>query len=137
VHDNNRRVAVVTGSRTGLGAFVAKQLVLAGYCVYGCSRTAPTWEIDGYKHFTVDVTGEAGVVNMFRCIRRESGRLDVLVNNAGAASMNHTLLVPFSTVERLVRVNFNGAFLVALDSAKLMQRARFGRIVNVSRSLTA
>ena len=46
--------------------------------------------------------------------------------------MNHSLLVPFATVERLVKVNFSGSFLVAREGAKLMRKARFGRIVNLT-----
>jgi 3-oxoacyl-[acyl-carrier protein] reductase len=88
--------------------------------------------MDGYVHFEADVTREDQVSGMFRRIRREAGRLDYLINNAGIASMNHSLLAPLSTVERLMSVNFSGAFLVAREGAKLMQKARFGRIVNVT-----
>ena len=122
----------MTGSRTGLGAFIARELVLAGYRVFGCSRGANGWEMHGYTHLQVDISDPDQIAEMFRCIRRDAGRLDVIVNNAGTASMNHSLLMPPATVDRLVRTNFNGSFLVAREGAKLMRKRRFGRIVNLS-----
>jgi 3-oxoacyl-[acyl-carrier protein] reductase len=59
-------------------------------------------------------------------------RLDVLVNNAGVASMNHSLLMPAATVDRMLNVNFRGTFLAARESAKLMRTNHFGRIVNLT-----
>jgi len=100
--------------------------------VFGCSRNEPGWTLAGYEHLIVDVGQEEQVLQMFRHIRREANRLDVVVNHAGTASMNHSLLVPLATVERLMRTNFTGAFVVAREAAKLMRRAHFGRIVNLS-----
>ena len=100
--------------------------------MFGCSRNEPGWTLAGYEHLIVDVGQEEQVLQMFRHIRREANRLDVVVNNAGTASMNHSLLVPLATVERLMRTNFTGAFVVAREAAKLMRRAHFGRIVNLS-----
>lgn len=132
VSDASKPVALVTGARTGLGAFIARQLVTAGYRVFGCSRNMPSWEMAGYSHLQADVSNEEQITDLFRRIRRDTARLDVVVNNAGAAAMNHSLLVPFATVERLVRINFSGSFLVAREGAKLMRKARFGRIVNLT-----
>jgi 3-oxoacyl-[acyl-carrier protein] reductase len=49
---------------------------------------------------------------MFREIRRVGKGLDIVINNAGVASMNHTILTPLSTVTKLMQTNFNGTFLV-------------------------
>jgi len=125
-------VALVTGSRTGIGRYLAGQLVGRGFAVVGCSRGVPDWELDGYEHVQADVADERQVAGLFQHIRRRYGRLDVTINNAGIASMNHAMLVPAATVERVMAVNFQGTFLVARESAKLMQRQRFGRIVNLT-----
>ena len=63
-------------------------------------------------------------------MRRSFGRLDVLINNAGVAAMNHALLTPMDTVERVLGTNVAGTFLLCREAAKLMQRRKFGRIVN-------
>ena len=125
-------VALVTGSRTGLGKFVAQSLVQRGYCVVGCSRGAADWTLDGYEHILADVSDERAVLNLMAHVRSSYGRLDVAINNAGIASMNHALLVPATTVDRVLGVNVRGTFLVCRESAKLMQQRKAGRIVNFS-----
>jgi 3-oxoacyl-[acyl-carrier protein] reductase len=123
-------VAFVTGSRKGIGAHLVRHLLEKGYRVAGCSRGALDSAIEGYTHFETDVTDERAVVKMFAEVRRTFGRLDVLVNNAGGAAMNHALLTPSTTVERLFHLNFGGTFVCAREGAKIMQARRFGRIVN-------
>jgi 3-oxoacyl-[acyl-carrier protein] reductase len=65
-------------------------------------------------------------------IRKDCGRLDALVNNAGIASMNHALLTPMSTVEKIMRTNLLGTYLMSREAAKLMRKGGGGRIVNFS-----
>jgi 3-oxoacyl-[acyl-carrier protein] reductase len=69
---------------------------------------------------------------LLREVSSAHGRLDALINNAGAASMNHVLLTPVSTVEKLMNTNVLGTWLVSRESAKLMQQRKYGRIVNFS-----
>ena len=127
-----RPVALVTGSRTGIGRHVAEQLVVAGYEVVGCSRKPADWTLDGYCHFEADVANESQVKAMFVEIRRKYNRLDVTFNNAGVASMNHSLLMPAATLDRIMNINVRGTFLVSRESATLMRQRRWGRIVNLS-----
>ena len=128
----NRGVALVTGSRTGLGRAMAVHLLEHGYTVIGCSRGAPGTLPEGaYAHVECDVADEAQVVSMVRGIARDHGRLDVVVNNAGVASMNHALLTSASTVDRIMATNVRGTFLVSRECVKVMQRNGFGRVVNL------
>ena len=128
----SRPVAMVTGSARGIGRYLSERLVLAGYRVVGCSRKPADWLLDGYSHFQLDVSDEKQVVQWCRQIGEQFGRLDVAINNAGIASMNHSLLMPGATVERILKVNFLGTFLVCREAAKLMRRHGHGRIVNIS-----
>ena len=68
---------------------------------------------------------------MLASIADRLGRLDVLVNNAGVASMNHILLTPTSAVDKIMGTNFKGTFLLCREAAKLMRKHRFGRIINI------
>lgn len=124
-------VAVVTGSSRGIGAALVNRLVQQGYRVIGCSRSTPEWELEGYEHHLLDIGDEGAVRSLFSQIQKMYGRLDVLINNAGAASMNHSLLTPAATVSRLLETNVLGTFLASREAAKLMQRRKFGRIVNI------
>lgn len=123
-------VTLVTGTRVGIGKHLAEHYVRQGHHVIGCSRRSPDWTLDGYTHFITDVTDEPTVKAMFADLRRTHGRLDHLINNAGIASMNHSLLTPLSTVHSVLGTNVVGTFLFCREAAKLMRLARYGRIVN-------
>jgi 3-oxoacyl-[acyl-carrier protein] reductase len=125
-----RPVGLVTGSRKGIGRHLAAHLAASGYRVVGCSRGPAEWSGESYEHVTADVTEEADVVRLLGHIRQRYGELSVLVNNAGVASMNALLLTPGATVDQIIRTNLVGTILVARESAKLMLKSRFGRIVN-------
>ncbi len=126
----NRKRILITGTRKGIGAFLVSHYVSKGFMVFGCSRGRTDQEVKNYRHFCVDVSNEAQAVGMFNTIRKEWGGLDILINNAGVASMNHILLTPYRTIRKIVDTNIIGTFLFCREAAKLMQRNRFGRIVN-------
>jgi 3-oxoacyl-[acyl-carrier protein] reductase len=125
-------VALITGTRKGIGRFLVEHFLRQGYRVEGCSRTAPEWNAEGYTHHLLDVADEAAVKAMLTDLHKRHSRLDVLINNAGIASMNHSLLTPLTTVEKLMATNFTGTFLLCREAAKLMRKRRYGRIVNFS-----
>lgn len=132
-----RPVLLITGARTGIGRCLAEYYARQGFQVVGCSRGASDLAEDGYLHYQVDVGAEAPIREMFADVRRRFGRLDVLINNAGVASMNHALLTPLHTADHLLRTNFLGTFLCCREAGKLMSARRYGRIVNVTSVATA
>lgn len=130
-HIGDPEVVLVTGSRKGIGRALVEHFVSRGAVVEGCSRSEPDWALEGYHHHVVDVVDEDGVRMMIRSIAKRHGRLDVLVNNAGIAHANHSLLTPVSTARQIVETNFLGAFVVAREAVKLMQRRRYGRVISI------
>jgi 3-oxoacyl-[acyl-carrier protein] reductase len=125
-------VVLITGTRTGIGRYLAEHFVRKGAHVVGCSRNAPDWSSEHYTHHLVDVADEAQVKTMLTAIQKQHGRLDIVINNAGVASMNHILLTPTSSIDKIMATNFRGTFLVCREAVKVMQRRRYGRIVNLS-----
>jgi len=126
------RVALVTGTRKGLGRALAEHLLTNGWTVAGCSREAAGWAHVAYEHHVADVADEAAMVKTVRAVARQHGRLDVLINNAGLASMNALALTPATVARRLVDVNFLGTFYGIREAAKIMMRQKSGRIINFS-----
>ena len=125
-------VTLITGTRKGIGRFLAEHYLAQGHVVYGCSRGEPDWSAPGYTHFVADVSDEQQAKSVFGDIRRQQGRLDNLLNNAGVASMNHSLLTPISTVRKVLETNVVGCFLFCREAVKLMKKHRYRRIVNFS-----
>jgi 3-oxoacyl-[acyl-carrier protein] reductase len=103
----------------------------SGFEVIGCSRNGGE-DRERYSHHCVDVADEVQVTRLFGELRGSRRRLDVLINNAGIAAMNHSLLTPGSTVRRLFETNVLGTFLFAREAAKMMRRTGGGRIVNLA-----
>lgn len=128
----DRPVTLVTGTRKGLGRSIAEHYLAAGHFVVGCSRDASDLEHASYRHFLADVTDERAVKPIFTYLRKEHGRLDNLINNAGIASMNHALLTPLSVVDSIFGTNVKGTFLFCREAGRLMQKRQYGRIVNLS-----
>ena len=121
---------MITGTRTGIGQFLAEHYVRQGHFVIGCSRGKPDWALANYRHFEADVADEKAALALFSAVRKGYGRLDHLINNAGIASMNHAMLTPLATVQKILSTNVAGTFLFCREAAKLMGRKNWGRIVN-------
>jgi len=130
VSSSDRSVILVTGARKGIGRFLVEHYLSKGYLVEGCSRGEMDLEDPSYHHHQVDVADEKGVRNMMADISKRHGRIDAVLNNAAIASMNHVLLTPAKTANRMMEVNVTGTMLVCRDAAKVMMRRRYGRIVN-------
>lgn len=123
-------IVLITGTRKGIGKYLAEYYVEKGFQVIGCSRDETNYELEYYQHFCLDVADEGKVKKMFAAIRKQYGKLDILINNAGIASMNHVLLTPLSTINNVLNTNVVGTFLFCREAAKLMQKKSYGRIVN-------
>ncbi|MEM1221363.1 MAG: SDR family oxidoreductase [Verrucomicrobiota bacterium] len=121
---------VITGTRKGIGKALAEYYLEKGWFVIGCSRGAGSIENSNYHHHALDVCDEKAVIAMARDVRKAHNQIDALLNNAGIASMNHVLLTPGETVNRILQTNVVGTFLFCREMAKLMRRAEHPRIVN-------
>jgi 3-oxoacyl-[acyl-carrier protein] reductase len=127
-------VMLITGTRKGIGFYLAKYYLARGWLVIGCSRGESTISHENYSHRSLDVANEQEVVDFFISIDKEFDQLNVLINNAGIASMNHALLTPGYTVSNIFNTNVLGTFLFCREAAKLMMRQipQGGRIINMS-----
>lgn len=131
------KVVLITGTRKGIGRELALFYLGKGYTVVGCSRKEVDFFDDHYSHFCLDVCDEKSVISMVRQVAKKYGRIDVLINNAGMASMNHVLLTPYSTIKKIFDTNVYGTMLFTREVAKVMMKSKKGRIVNFTTVATA
>ena len=123
-------VIVITGTRKGIGRFLVDHYLAQGARVVGCSRSPMEDPPEGYRHHCLDVADEAAAGKMIADVVDRYGRIDVLINNAGIASMNHSVLTPMATVRSIFETNVFGSVVFAREAAKRMMQRRYGRIVN-------
>jgi 3-oxoacyl-[acyl-carrier protein] reductase len=123
---------LITGTSRGLGKALAEKFLKEGLTVYGCSRQASSIGHQNYKHFTVDVSDESAVVAMLKQIASLKVPVNLLINNAGLTQASLGILTRGVSAQDILNVNLLGNFFVSRETLKLMQRQRYGRIVNFS-----
>jgi 3-oxoacyl-[acyl-carrier protein] reductase len=125
---------VVTGASRGLGRGIAEHFTRAGYAVAGCSRGPfEGAEIENYKHYLVDVCDEHAVRVWSRQVKRDFGRIDVVVANVGMVKLG---AVTGATSLEMFRSFVDGilvtTFLVCKEFSTLMAVQKQGRIITIS-----
>lgn len=115
---------VITGTSRGIGKELAEYYLRMGNIVVGISRSYSGIEHENFKEFQSCVSDEIKIPQILNNV----GEVDVLINNAGVASMNHTLLTPMESVIDIMDTNFVGTFLLSKECAKKMKNG--GRIIN-------
>ena len=129
------KVALVTGASSGIGDATARRLAQLGYTVYAVARRADRMAAlkeRGIRTEAADVTDDAALVALVDKIISETGRIDVLVNNAGYGSYGALEDVPIAEARRQFDVNvFALARLIQLVLPH-MRAQRDGYIVNIS-----
>jgi len=127
------RVALVTGASSGIGEAAARALVGAGFTVYGTSRRATTGEKRGDVVFLpLDVTDDESVADAVREVLDRSGRIDVLVNNAGLGVAGAAEESSLEQARALFETNLFGSIRMTRAVLPHMREQRSGRIINVS-----
>lgn len=143
--NNNKKVALVTGSASGIGAMVAITLAKAGYdVIVNYSRSAESaqatvraCEAAGARTLLVqcDVSDEASVQAMVATIKEQYSHLDVVCSNAGVSidtPPKHFHEIDVNDWDRVFSVNVRGLFLVAKHTRELLLEAEKPCMVNTA-----
>ena len=139
----NGRVALVTGSTSGIGLGIARALAEAGAAVilngFG-DRTeiamiekiiAQDFDVEvGYSD--ADMSSPAATARMIEAKLAEFGRLDILVNNAGIQHVAPVTEFPVDKWDAILAINLSSAFHTIRAALPAMRRHGFGRIINVA-----
>ncbi len=136
------RTIVVTGGTRGIGNAICMAFAQPGNRVFfnysssdkAATQTEKMAEENGgqAKGFRADVTSESEVADFFKWILQETGRIDVLVNNAGIARDGLLVRLKEKDWDEVVDTNLKGAFLCSKAASKTMIKQHYGKIVNIS-----
>jgi len=129
------RTALVTGASSGIGEDTARKLQALGYVVYGAARRTDRLQAlatDGIRPLTMDVTDDASMTAGVDRILEETGRIDVLVNNAGYGSHGAIEDVPIDEARRQFEVNVFGLARLTQLVSPHMRAQGSGTIINIS-----
>src|SRR3954462_2937202 len=127
------RVALVTGASSGIGEAAAHELVRAGFTVYGTSRKAAAGEKRGEVVFLpLDVPDDQSAAGAVREVLDRSGRIDVLVNNAGLGIAGAAEESSIEQARALFDTNVFGSIRMTRPVLPQMREQGSGRIINIS-----
>ena len=129
------KVALVTGASSGIGEATALKLKTQGYTVYAAARRVDRMRSlanAGVHVLAMDVTDDASMQAGMTRIIAESGRIDVLINNAGYGSYGAVEDVPLSEARAQFDVNVFGAVRLTQLALPHMRAQRSGTIVNIT-----
>nr|WP_206085889.1 SDR family NAD(P)-dependent oxidoreductase [Massilia polaris] len=132
--------AFVTGGGRGIGAAIARQLLLAGASVTIAGRSRDALEatvaelssLGEIACVTIDVGQRASAAQAFADARARFGPVDILVNNAGQAESAPFLKTGEEMWNRMLTVNLTGTYHCTSEALPDMVAARWGRVVNVA-----
>jgi NAD(P)-dependent dehydrogenase (short-subunit alcohol dehydrogenase family) len=134
----SHHIALITGASRGIGLAIARALAAEGCNLILTARDESALkkisrELDSKKirilTHACDVRDPHSVDDLFRAIRREFRRLDILINNAGISHANLPVeKLPFPVWKDVLETNLDGTFLVTQAALAIMKRG--GTIVN-------
>jgi NAD(P)-dependent dehydrogenase (short-subunit alcohol dehydrogenase family) len=126
------KIALVTGASSGIGEATAKRLAKAGYKVYGTSRRGATVSSGPFEMLSLDVTSDASVEAAVTEVIRRSGRIDLLVNNAGfGVAPGGAEESSLDQARAIFDTNFFGLVRMTRAVIPHMRRKGRGRIINI------
>jgi NAD(P)-dependent dehydrogenase (short-subunit alcohol dehydrogenase family) len=138
---SNKKVAVVTGSSTGIGYETSLILARSGFLTYATMRnlnksenmkSVATREKLPIRIKQLDVTDDVSVKNAIQTITSEAGRIDILVNNAGYGLNGAFEDLDMDEIKAQYETNLFGLIRTTQAVLPIMRRQKSGTIVNIS-----
>ncbi len=124
-------LALITGGSRGIGRAIAKKLS-ERYRIATFDIEPPQELTKNEIFINVDITLSNDIKEGIEKIIKESGRIDVLVNNAGITRDGLSLRMTDSDWDRVLDINLKGAFLCSREVSKVMIKQKKGKIINIS-----
>ncbi len=138
---NHNRVVVVTGGASGMGLGISQLFAANGHPVAmldvqeeALTREAEALRAKGGKIYAakVDVSKRAQIDAAYAAIRKELGRISIVIANAGISKAEDFITMPAEVWQRMIDVNLTGVFHTIQAAVPDMVAGKWGRIVTIS-----
>ena len=126
------KIILITGASSGIGKACAEMLSEIGHIVYGTSRKPQESDKENLFFLECDVTDKESATQCVEQILLEQGRLDVLMNNAGAGIVGALELTTKEEFDFQMKVNFEGVFNMCTAVVPIFREQRSGTLINMS-----
>ena len=127
------KIIVITGGSTGLGNKLAELFIKSGSKVVICSRKKPKNLLNNQTWKKVDISKQDEIKKFTNWIKKEYGKIDILINNAGFVGELKTLdKINDVELEEYIKINFIGTFLMTKYSLGLIDKHNESWIINIS-----
>ena len=125
------QTAIVTGASSGIGRAIAEALAKAGFTVFGTSRKATNEGPKGVRMLVCDVTNDESVASLAAAVLSQTGRIDLLVNNAGIGMFGGAEESSVFQSQALFDTNLFGVMRMTNAVLPAMRQRGEGRIINI------
>lgn len=136
--DLQKKIAIITGASSGLGAAISNALVDAGVLVYGVARNQNKLQElkdrlgNNFLSAIVDITVEKDVKDWFDETFSQDRSPDILINNAGAGSFGKIDEMPSEEWYKMINTNLNGMYFITSEAVKFMKlKSESSHIINI------
>jgi len=127
------KVALITGTSSGIGRATAALLAKSGYRVFGAARNIPSGEpIPNVEFLQLDVRHDESAKEAVRSLLSRAGRIDALVNNAGYTLIGSLEETSIEEAKQVFETNFFGVLRMNQAVLPIMRGQGYGRIANIS-----
>jgi len=126
------KVILITGGSSGIGKSIGEFLSQKGFVVYGTSRSPERYPESKIKLVALDVSNMNSIDIAIKNIVKTEGKIDVLINNAGAGITGPIEEIPNEEIKRNFETNLFGPINVIKAVLPEMRQQNSGLIINVT-----
>ncbi|WP_299224201.1 SDR family oxidoreductase [uncultured Psychroserpens sp.] len=126
------KVVLITGGSTGIGKSIGEFLISKGYEVFGTSRNPKRYPYSKFKLIALDVANNTSIESAVKLVINTAGRIDVLINNAGAGITGPIEEIPEEEIKRNFETNLFGPINVIKSVLPQMRLQNSGLIINIT-----
>ena len=126
------KVVLITGGSSGIGKSIGEFLKVKGFIVYGTSRSPEKYADSSFPILTLDVKDNNTITSAVNTIIEKEGKLDVVVNNAGAGITGPIEEIPEYEIKNNFDINFFGPIKVIKAVLPQMRKQKYGLIINIT-----